>query len=470
MINQNAINEVTNMHWFEETLLNFPNREAMIHNSKITTRAEFYNLICFWKEQILREGIKPQERIAVEGDYSPNVCAVILALMFNKNIVIPITSSHESKRNEFLLTSYATRSIIFSSDGTWEIQNHDNPSNLEHILYLQLARADAPGLVLFSSGTTGKSKASVINVDKLLNKYRFIKNSKNDRGNRILTFLMLDHIGGINTLLYTLRTGGTIITIADREPKTILSAIEKFKVEVLPTTPTFLNLLLMSGLTENYNFSSLKLVTYGTEPMQSSVLKKLHEVFPVIKFKQTYGLSELGILPTKSKEDGSLWMKLGGEGFQYKIIDNILWIKSDYAMLGYLNADAPFDDEGYFNTQDMVETDGDYIKVLGRKSEIINVGGEKVYPQEVENIILQMKNVKNVLITGHPNPVVGNVVRAIVQLKTDEDSRLFRIRINNFCSSHLEPYKIPMIVDITKQNLHSERFKKIRNLQQINGY
>lgn len=452
------------MHWFEEILMSNPEREAIIYNEKATTRKEFYDLVCSWKEQLVNYNIQPHERIALEGDYCPSVCAAILALIFNKNIVIPITSAHESKRIEFLDTSGANRSIIFDKGGIWKIKNHN--TEFKHELYDDLVKKDSAGLILFSSGTTGKSKASVLDVEKMLNKYRHIDQAK---PSRIMTFLMLDHIGGINTLFHTLRTAGTVITIKNREPKTILSAIEKFRVEILPTTPTFLNMLLMSGAEKDYDLSSLKLVTYGTEPMQISVLKKLQEVFPSIKFKQTYGLSELGILPTKSKEDGSLWMKLGSEGFQYKIIDGVLWIKSDYAMMGYLNAKAPFDEEGYFDTQDMVEIDGDYVRILGRKSEIINVGGEKVYPQEVENVILQMKNVRNVLVTNHPSPVTGNVVKAIVQLADGEDSKSFKSKLSQFCSLQLEPYKVPMLVVFTDNDLHSDRFKKIRNLKQING-
>lgn len=69
-------------------------------------------------------------------------------------------------------------------------------------------------------------------------------------------------------------------------------------------------------------------------------------------------------------------------------------------MLGYLNAPSPFTDDGWFITGDSVEVNGEYLKILGRKSELINVGGEKVYPQEVENIILELGNVREVTVYG----------------------------------------------------------------------
>ncbi len=74
--------------------------------------------------------------------------------------------------------------------------------------------------------------------------------------------------------------------------------------------------------------------------------------------------------------------------------------RSESAMLGYLNAPSPFDEDGWYDTGDQVETDGEYIRILGRKSEIINVGGEKVFPAEVESVFLEIPNVRDVLITA----------------------------------------------------------------------
>ena len=91
---------------------------------------------------------------------------------------------------------------------------------------------------------------------------------------------------------------------------------------------------------------------------------------------------------TKTKDDNSLSMKIGGEGFKVKIINNTLYVKSISNMIGYLNAKQPFDKNGWINTGDKVKVEKNgYITILGRKSDIINIGGEKVFPQEIENIL-----------------------------------------------------------------------------------
>ena len=199
-------------------------------------------------------------------------------------------------------------------------------------------------------------------------------------------------------------------------------------------------------------------------PARSAAVR---EVLPQVRFKQTYGLSELGILPTQSRNSGSVWLKLGNTGFEHKIVDGVLWIRSPSAMLGYLNAPSPFDADGWFNTQDLVERDGEYIRILGRKSELINVGGEKVHPTEIENVLLQLDNVKDVTVRGQPNPITGEVVAAKITPLVPEDPDALKRRVRQFCREQLERYKMPAVIDVVVEDHYGERFKKSRNRPSI---
>lgn len=131
-------------------------------------------------------------------------------------------------------------------------------------------------------------------------------------------------------------------------------------------------------------------------------------------------------------------------------------------MLGYLNAATPFDDDGWFNTQDVVETDGEYVRVLGRRSEIINVGGEKVHPSEVESTLLAAGNVRDVTVAGRPSPVTGHVVVARVSLIEPEAPAALVARLRDFCTNRLERFKVPVHIEIDEGAHHSDRFKKAR--------
>jgi acyl-coenzyme A synthetase/AMP-(fatty) acid ligase len=109
-----------------------------------------------------------------------------------------------------------------------------------------------------------------------------------------------------------------------------------------------------------------------------------------------------------------------------------------------------------------VEVDGEWIKVLGRVSEIINVGGQKVYPAEVESALLTVDGVADVVVTGEPNDLLGQVVVARVRLATNETRSEFRIRARRSLKDLIEPFKIPQKIELVEQGLHGERFKKMR--------
>ena len=155
-------------------------------------------------------------------------------------------------------------------------------------------------------------------------------------------------------------------------------------------------------------------------------------------------------------------MKIGGEGFETRVVNNLLEIKAESAMLGYLNAPTPFTHDGWFKTGDSVLVDGEYFKILGRKSEIINVGGEKVYPQEVENIILKVNNISEVTVFSEKNPIMGNMVCANVRLHEFEEKKIIIKKIKTMCLKYLQKYKIPVKITIVDKDQYNARFKKIR--------
>jgi acyl-coenzyme A synthetase/AMP-(fatty) acid ligase len=314
-----------------------------------------------------------------------------------------------------------------------------------------------PGLVLFTSGSSGEPKAALHDFSKLLVKFKVKRKAL-----RTINFLLFDHWGGLNTLFHILSNGGTVVILENRTPDYVCDLIEKYKVELLPTSPTFLNLLILSRAYERKNLNSLKIISYGAEPMPENLLKHLNRLFPKITLQQTYGLIELGVLRSKSEDNDSLWVKIGGEGYQTRVIDGILQVKSDSAMIGYLNAKSPFTEDGWFITGDTVEEKGEYFKILGRKSEIINVGGEKVFPQEVENVILELSGIEDVIVFGEDNRLTGKIVCAKVFYRGSEEKPEIIKRIKTHCRSRLQAFKVPVKIELSDTTFENDRFKKNR--------
>lgn len=413
------------------------------------------NRVEHWRAFLKKVQTASGQVVIFEAEFSPNSVAMLLALIDCGCVVVPLTRSVREKKAEFI--EIARGELLLSMDEHDQISMQRLGGKGDHEIYDRLRQTIHPGLVLFSSGSTGKSKAAVHDFVAILEKFKVSR-----KAYRTVAFLLFDHIGGVNTLFYTLSNCGTLIVCEDRSPDAVLAAIEKYRAELLPTSPTFINLILLSEAYRRHDISSLRLVTYGTEAMPENTLKRFHSLFPDIQLAQTYGLSEVGILRAKSKSSDSLWVKIGGEGFETRIVDGALQIKAKSAMLGYLNAPSPFTEDGWFITGDSVEVDGEYMKILGRKSELINVGGEKVYPCEVESVIQEFDNVAEVSVYGEKNPLVGNIVCARVRLREEDASGEFVSKLKTFCRSRMQSYKVPVKVLLTTESQYSERYKKMR--------
>jgi len=434
--------------------------DAIVFDDRNYTYSWLLQNINIATENLISNSVPAGSVVAIEGDFSPISVAWLLTLIQNRCVIVPISKAVGEKRLEFLSTA-EVEFIVKIDKQSIEIEKLN--SKASHDIYRSLRANNLPGLVLFSSGSTGKSKAAVHDFSALLEKFKVLRQSK-----RILAFLLFDHIGGINTLLYTLSNAGCLITIQDRSPDLVAKSIVQHKVQILPTSPTFLNLMLIKNIPDLYDLSCLELITYGTEVMPEATLKRITSSLPNIKFQQTYGLSEIGILRSKSQSNDSLWVKIGGEGYETRVINGLLEVKAKSAMLGYLNAPSPFTNDGWFMTGDAVEVEGEYFKILGRTSELINVGGEKVYPAEVESLLLDVEGVEDVAVTAEKNPILGNIVVAKVVLSTNETLSEFRARMRVFLSNKCEPFKIPQKIIISTEELHGARFKKMRKMQSGN--
>ena len=195
-------------------------------------------------------------------------------------------------------------------DGAAGRRNH----NQSHELIDSLRDSAHAGLVLFPTGTTGRPKAILHDLTLFLKRFETPRPAV-----RTLNFLLFDHIGGINTLFHTLFNRGVAVAPEARTVASILDACGKYDVEVLPTTPTFLRMMLMSGAIPDRVPRSLKVITYGTERMDQPTLDELCKLLPEVDFRQTFGMSELGIVRVKSKARDSLFMKIGGEGVETRV-------------------------------------------------------------------------------------------------------------------------------------------------------
>ena len=444
------------MNWLIEKIREGGDRTAVIFKEQEYSYQALYERICDDYSKV-RSSFRPGEVVAIVSDYSFESIALFFALHENRNIIVPVTTKVQAEIDDRIATAGCNHFVTISGD-LWTIT--DRSAGCEpHPLVRQLQESGHSGLILFSSGSTGKPKAMIHNLDNLIDTYQ------GKRGKKIvfLIFLMFDHIGGLNTLLNCLSMNVQMVFPESREPDRVAQLIEKYHVFVLPASPTFLNLMLIAECHKRYDLSSVRMITYGTEPMPESLLVKLKEAFPNVKFLQTFGTSETGISATSSYSSTSTFLKIEDPNTEYKIINGELWLRSKTQIMGYLNASMErFTEDGWFRTGDMVEEKDGYIKIVGRNSDIINVGGEKVLPSEVESVLFQMPHINDVVVYGESNPITGQMV--VAKVLYDEDIKLSELkkRVVDFCSDKLTRYKIPAKVVKMSEAEYTERFKKKR--------
>jgi acyl-CoA synthetase (AMP-forming)/AMP-acid ligase II len=433
----------------------FGDRPALFHQNALSSYRTFVGEIDAWTERLRSEGVGTGTVCVVMGDYSSRSCAIMFALMRLAAIAVPLTSV--STRDPSELMEMAGVQFYIEPDATDGPIIRARAPQAQNALIESFRPRGKPGLVVFTSGSTGKPKGILHDFERVMRKF-----VQQRAGWRTVLFLMFDHFGGMNTLLSTFAYGGVGVCLEQRVPDVVCRTIEAARATLLPTTPTFLNLLLVSNAHRTSDLSSVELITYGTEVMPAATLERVRAAFPRAQIKQTYGLSELGVLRSRSEDDASTWVRIGGDGFEVKVKENLLYVRSEANMIGYLNAPSPFDDEGWMCTGDEVEVRGDYMRILGRKSELINVGGQKVYPAEIETVLLQAENVSDATVFGVPHPIMGHAIHARVTLAAPEDPASVNQRLRTFCSERLTRHKIPMRFIIAETGQYSARFKKVR--------
>lgn len=450
---------MTKKHWFVDNLYNFKDKLALVHENNEYKYEEILIKVDEYYEDIDTK-INNGSIVAIISDYSFYSISIFLCLLKKNCIIVPITSDIYDEQKVRLDESNAEVVLEFKEDGKLVLSYQESKNDTDHNLINSLKEKNNAGLILFSSGSTGKPKAMLQNLENLCDVHK----NKRPKSTVMMIFLMFDHIGGINTLLGLLMIGGVMVVPSNRDPHHVSELIEKYKVKVLPASPTFLNLLLISDSIKKYDLNSLRMITYGTESMPESLLLKLRKNFKRVKFLQTFGTSETGIAQMRSKSSESTLMKFDDPNLEYKIENGKLFLKSTTQISGYLNASMEsFDDEGWFDTGDIAEeADDGYMKIIGRSKEVINVGGEKVLPNEVETILLEMDIIDDCIVYALANPIMGQSVNADVVMNVDLTNREARKLIRNFCSKKLESYKIPSSVKVVNKTNFSSRFKKMR--------
>ncbi|GBQ21702.1 hypothetical protein AA0472_0536 [Acetobacter estunensis NRIC 0472] len=204
--------------------------------------------------------------------------------------------------------------------------------------------------------------------------------------------------------------------------------------------------------------------------MNDITLTGLKAALPTVVISQLYGMSEVGVPPAYTNPSNPLELRFDPRFSDTKIVNGELFIRTTTMADGYVGKGNLPLTEGYFETRDLVQEDSSgFITILGRQDDLINVGGEKYVPSEIERVLISVPNVEDVAVYAVPHVLMGNVVGATFRLKEPEDPIELRRRIRWAVRDILKRGQVPQQIEIVEDQLYTDRYKKKRKSLTDNG-
>lgn len=324
--------------------------------------------------------------------------------------------------------------------------------------------ADAPQMLLHSSGTTGLPKGVIFtHATALASSMAKIIDFRLTPDDVTVVFGPLFHAGPLMDLaLPLLLRGGRVVIGASRrfDPRRLLQTVASERGTVIPIYPTMLRRLVAEPVDPDLDLSCLRLIITGGEACPVPIIQQVHRRFPAVDFVNNYGSTEGGPIttflePALSRERmGSV----GKEAFgvEVRIVDEqgrrlaageigALEVRSPFVCPGYWNrpeATAAQLRDGWWHTGDLAWRDEDgFLWISGRSTDMIKSGTERIYPVEVEQAIASLPGVKEVGVIGVPDETWGETVVAFVV--SDTPGALTADPVVAHCRTQLASYKKP---------------------------
>ncbi|SMO95915.1 AMP-binding protein [Gracilimonas mengyeensis] len=298
--------------------------------------------------------------------------------------------------------------------------------------------------IIPTSGTSGTPKLVAHNLKSLTRTTKF--NREVGRDIRWGLSYSISRFAGIQIMLQSLLSGSTLLVAS---PEASFSEKADFfatnHCNAISATPTFWRKLLMVNHESDLN---LKVITLGGEIADQQILNALSKKYPEARITHIYASTEAGVgFAVRDHLEGfpAAFVRDGVEGAELKIEqDGTLRIKPHTANQKFISTDIDVDADGFIDTGDLVEEKSDRYVFLGRRSGSINVGGNKVMPEEVENLLLKSGLLKGVKVYGKANPIMGNLVSAdVIPNSASQDQKILKKELKSYCSANIESFKRP---------------------------
>lgn len=322
--------------------------------------------------------------------------------------------------------------------------------------------------ILYTSGSTGHPKGVELTFNHLNVPLKtidyFLKLSSSDT--LLCGGVPFSHLGGLDYILVMVAKASTLILMERFRPYQFLLNAQKYKVTVFWIVPSMYTAILSLKDYEKFNLSHLRYAVVFGAPSSPHLLKKFHRIAPGAFLLNGWGMTETSapncVLPPGIDKIESIGKFFNMEA---KIVDEKgkalgpnekgeLWVRGEGVMKGYFKDSLLTQEvltcDGWLKTGDIAYYDNQGLfYIVGRKKDMIKVGGEVVFSSEVEEKILLHPKVKEAAVIGVPDKLRGEVPKAFVVLKENEE--LSQAELKEFLKKHLAHFKLPHYIEFRKE-------------------
>ena len=470
---------------------------ALMFEGRIYSYAELDRLTNRFATALRAAGVQPGRVIGLVLESGPEL--VIAALGAFKAGVVPNVVNAMLRPEE-------VRTVVADSGAVWLLTDFERQKNLESVQeglgvqriiavdtefesLLESGQDDfttvdlTPNTVaclLYTSGTTGHPKGVMLthlNIIDNANQFGRIHFGPDDR---LLVGAPLFHCWGlINGLLGIFSVGGTAVIVRRCKIEPTLELIEAVRPSQFLAVPAIINQMTRSPVRARHDLSSLRVIHSAAAPMPAELISALQDDWKV-GYAESYGLTEVSPVitttPPEEMQVGSCGRAMGDT--ELKVVDpegrtldvgevGDLWARGTAVSAGYYKRPEATADvfvaDGWFRTGDIVRMDAEgYVFIVDRAKDMINVGGEKVYPRDVEEVLFRHPAVGDAVVVAAPDPILGEVPRAVVALKPG--AKVSANELVAFLRPVLATFKLPRHIEFVTAVPRSASGKALRRL------
>nr|WP_233213406.1 FadD3 family acyl-CoA ligase [Mycobacterium sp. QGD 101] len=310
--------------------------------------------------------------------------------------------------------------------------------------------------IIFTSGTTGRSKGVMMNHTQTLRLYEeWCELCDLRQGDRYLIVNPFFHTFGYKAgCIASLIRGATILPVPVFDLDTVVELIERERITMLPGPPTLYHSLL--SVPDKSKLSTLRAGVTGAADIPVELIRRVHDELPFQTVMTGYGLTEAGTAtlsrPGDSFEDIATTVGTPCDGVEVRIADDGEVLVRGYSVMqGYFDdpvatAEA-IDSDGWLHTGDLGSLDdAGRLRIVGRKKDMFIVGGFNAYPAEIEGFLLEHPAVAQAAVIGVPDDRLGQVGKAFVVRKQDADA-LTADELIAWCRERMAGFKVPRFVE-----------------------